>query len=201
MRSEGVREIMGQVQITSTAHCLPPRPHYPHPHHRTSINTPPHPPSISRLRDIKHIQMLSVQAFDAAEQVVDAFKALTDKEFCPPAALPITDHFEDTWIEQPSRWNSCCSSTFALQMWSCFRRMQQDVPKANNTIEGWHRASFQPVSVTQPTLWKFIKQWKESNYYYYYYYYYNYYYIPDSKPQLGEPDAKNPKATAGKTAQ
>ena len=28
-----------------------------------------------------------------------------------------------------------------------------------------------------------------------------YYYIPDCKPQLGELDAKNPKAPAGKTAQ
>ena len=33
------------------------------------------------------------------------------------------------------------------------------------------------------------------------YYYYYYYYIPDCKPQLGELDAKNPKAPAGKTAQ
>ena len=32
-------------------------------------------------------------------------------------------------------------------------------------------------------------------------YYYYYYYIPDCKPQLGELDAKNPKAPAGKTAQ
>ena len=31
--------------------------------------------------------------------------------------------------------------------------------------------------------------------------YYYYYYIPDCKPQLGELDAKNPKASAGKTAQ
>ena len=30
---------------------------------------------------------------------------------------------------------------------------------------------------------------------------YYYYYIPDCKPQLGELDAKNPKAPAGKTAQ
>ena len=51
--SEAVREIMGQVQITSTAHCLPPRPHHPPPHHRTSINTSPHPPSISHFRDIR----------------------------------------------------------------------------------------------------------------------------------------------------
>ena len=36
---------------------------------------------------------------------------------------------------------------------------------------------------------------------YIYNYYYYYYYIPDYKPQLGEPDAKNPKAPAGKTAQ
>ena len=36
---------------------------------------------------------------------------------------------------------------------------------------------------------------------YYHYYYYYYYYIPDCKPQLGEIDAKNPKAPAGKTAQ
>ena len=31
--------------------------------------------------------------------------------------------------------------------------------------------------------------------------YYHYYYIPDCKPQLGEPDPKNPKVPAGKTAQ
>ena len=36
---------------------------------------------------------------------------------------------------------------------------------------------------------------------YFYYYYYYYYYIPNCKPQLGEPDAKNPKAPAGKTSQ
>ena len=36
MGSEGVQEIMGQAQITSTAHCLPLRPHHPPLHHRTT---------------------------------------------------------------------------------------------------------------------------------------------------------------------
>ena len=32
-------------------------------------------------------------------------------------------------------------------------------------------------------------------------FYHYYYYIPDCDPQLGEPDAKNPMAPGGKTAQ
>ena len=59
-----------------------------------------------------------------------------------------------------------------------------------------------PAAVERPdqsTLnWKTIsfrlKQRYSLNYYYYYY-------IPDCKLQLGELDAKNPKAPAGKTAQ
>ena len=69
MGSEGVREIMGghfgKYGIrTGTGNngtgpnhlhssLSPTKPHHPAPHHRKSINTPPRPPSISRLRDIR----------------------------------------------------------------------------------------------------------------------------------------------------
>ena len=44
------------------------------------------------------ICLFSALAFFPVEQVVDAFKALSDEEHFSPEALPIIDYFEDTWI-------------------------------------------------------------------------------------------------------
>ncbi|XP_064081858.1 uncharacterized protein LOC135198215 [Macrobrachium nipponense] len=84
-----------------------------------------------------NIRMLLALAFVPADRVVETFSALMDENIFPAEALPIVDYYEDTWIGRPGRRNTRRQTKFEIEMWSCFERIQEDLPKMNNIIEGW----------------------------------------------------------------
>ena len=81
-----------------------------------------------------------------------------DENIYPVEALPIVDYYEDTWIGRPGRRNTRRPPKFEIEMWSCFERVQEDLPKTNNVIEGWHRTFLHQVSGCHPTIWKFLAE-------------------------------------------
>ncbi|XP_029645758.1 uncharacterized protein LOC115219713 [Octopus sinensis] len=106
------------------------------------------------------IRMLLALAFVPTEQVYDAFGALVDEAVYPPEALPVVDYFEDTWLGRPCIRNGRRPPIFDLKMWSCFDRVQQNLPETNNAIEVWHRAFLHQVSANRSTIWRFIEELK-----------------------------------------
>ena len=101
------------------------------------------------------IRMLLALAFVPVDKVTESFEALLDSDIYPSIVNPILDYFEDSWIGRPSRRHRR-SPLFEISMWSCFERVNTDLPRTNNALEGWHRAFLQQMSSHHPTIWKFL---------------------------------------------
>ena len=46
---------------------------------------------------------------------------------------------------------------FALELWNMFHRTFQDLPRTNNSLEGWHRSFQASASACHPVFWKFLE--------------------------------------------
>ena len=45
---------------------------------------------------------------------------------------------------------------FAIGVWNMFRRTDDELPRTNNSVEGWHRSFQCSLSACHPTFWKFL---------------------------------------------
>ena len=65
--------------------------------------------------------------------------------------------FEDTYICRHRRNAPRRTAMFLVVPWNMFHRTDGEIPRTNNSVEGWHR-SFQPhVSSCHPILWKLLQ--------------------------------------------
>ena len=46
---------------------------------------------------------------------------------------------------------------FCLQLWNMYERVMQDLPRSNNSVEGWHHAFNNRVSTRHPSTVKLTK--------------------------------------------
>jgi len=67
------------------------------------------------------------------------------------------DYFETTWIGAV-RLNSRRQPLFPIRCWNVFHRVQHDLPRTNNSIEGWRNAFSKRVSMSHPTLRRLVKK-------------------------------------------
>ncbi|XP_025191694.1 uncharacterized protein LOC112591944 [Melanaphis sacchari] len=70
--------------------------------------------------------------------------------------FPLTDYFEDTWISRPNRRRTRRPPTFSLALWNQYDATLADLPKTNNSVEGWHRAFSSLLGASHPTIWRLI---------------------------------------------
>ncbi|KAL8580683.1 hypothetical protein ACOMHN_004725 [Nucella lapillus] len=47
---------------------------------------------------------------------------------------------------------------FDVTMWNVYNRVGDNLPRTNNSVEGWHRAFDQRMSVTHPTLGRLVSK-------------------------------------------
>ena len=45
---------------------------------------------------------------------------------------------------------------FPIKLWNVFQRTDAELPRTNNSTEGWHRSFNAQVSSYHPTFWKFL---------------------------------------------
>ncbi|KAK9736154.1 hypothetical protein QE152_g12808 [Popillia japonica] len=107
--------------------------------------------------------MLPAVAFVPTESVVEVFETLCENGIFPPEAQEVVDYFEDTWIGGPHRrqrrplqfdldmWN-----LYQSIMWNLYQSILEDLPKTNNSVEGWHRGFAERIGAMHPNIWKFI---------------------------------------------
>ena len=107
-----------------------------------------------------NIRMLSALAFLPPNRVVEGFNLLIDENIIPGEADSVLDYFEDNWIGRPDRRGRRRAPKYNVDMWSCFERVEKDLPKTNNSVEGWHRGFLQQVSSYHPSIWKFLSALK-----------------------------------------
>ncbi|CAF4612585.1 unnamed protein product [Rotaria socialis] len=58
----------------------------------------------------------------------------------PVYVLDFVDYFEDTFIGRVIRNNRRRAPPFSVNMWNCFSRLDEELPRTNNSSEGWNRA-------------------------------------------------------------
>lgn len=108
-----------------------------------------------------NIRHLSALAFVPVDYLVESFDILCDNNVFPPEAQPVLDYFEDTWIGRPDRRQRRRAPRFSHNMWNCYEGVLQNLPKTNNSLEGWHRGFQEQVCADHPNIWKFISAIKK----------------------------------------
>ena len=90
-------------------------------------------------------------AIEGFEELIDTIRILYDDE-----ADDLLQYFEDTYMDRYRRNAPRRPVLFAIILWNIFNRTDDELPRANNSIEGWHRSFKDHVSACHPVFWKFL---------------------------------------------
>jgi len=108
------------------------------------------------------LRFLIALAFVPPEDVAATFEHLmripffTDNE---ELLQEFTTYFESTWIGKMNRAGTQrLSPKFAIELWNCFHSVLEDLPKTNNTCEGYHNGLAACLGAAHPTIYKLIKE-------------------------------------------
>ena len=96
------------------------------------------------------VRMIAALAFVPSDDVVRAFEALQDA--APAEARPILDYFEDNYIGRLLRHDRRREPPNAIPLWNMHGRAIDDLPKTNNSVEGWHRKMASAVTCHHPNI-------------------------------------------------
>ena len=69
----------------------------------------------------------------------------------------VLDYFEDNYIGRQRRGRPRDTPMFPISVWNMVDRVENDLPRTNNSIEGWHHRFNLNMDGAHPTLWKFIE--------------------------------------------
>ena len=100
------------------------------------------------------VRIVAALAFVPVADVVNSFEELQDK--VQSHSTPVLDYFEDNYIGIKLR-RARANPPFAHAVWNVHERAEQELPRTNNNIEGWHRRLQAVVSAYDPSIWKCIK--------------------------------------------
>ena len=82
-----------------------------------------------------------------------SFKEL--QEDMPEDLVPIAEYVEDTYIGRRRR-HARRSPTYSIEIWNMKERAEDELPKTNNRIEGWHNKLQAAIGAKNPSLWTLI---------------------------------------------
>lgn len=99
------------------------------------------------------IRSLAALAFVPVNDIVEAFEAVA--VIIPLAAQPVVDYFEDTYIGRQHSGGRR-EPMFSHTMWNVRERLINNLPRTNNSIEGWHMHMQANVSAYHPNFWQFL---------------------------------------------
>ncbi|CAF1483628.1 unnamed protein product, partial [Rotaria sordida] len=58
----------------------------------------------------------------------------------PDSLIDFIDYFENTYVGRIIRGSRRRCPRFSISMWNCFSRLDQQLPRTNNSAEGWNKA-------------------------------------------------------------
>ena len=82
-----------------------------------------------------NVRMISALSFVPVEDTHDAFNTLA--EHCGEAEQPVLDYFETYYIGELRR-GRYRTPMFPHSLWNMHTRVQRNLPRTNNYLEGWH---------------------------------------------------------------
>ena len=101
----------------------------------------------------ENIRMIPAIAFVPIGDIVTAFEELS--QHCAGHEEVILDYFEENYIGAQRRGRRR-NPLFSHELWNVNRRVEANLPRTNNMLEGWHRHFNRCFPAAHPTIWKFI---------------------------------------------
>lgn len=99
------------------------------------------------------MRMIPALAFVPIDEIINVFEEL--QEAMSPEGIPVLDYFEDSYIGRKRRRNRAVP-LFPHEIWNVNERVVGNLPRTNNTVEGWNRKMQAAVSCHHPNIWRFI---------------------------------------------
>ena len=104
-----------------------------------------------------HLRMISALAFLPPNDVQNSFDqlaALIRNQYGNDADV-VLDYFEDHYVGRFRVNAQRGMPTFPIDSWNTFHRTDDELPRTNDAVEGWHRGFQAHVSACHPVFWKF----------------------------------------------
>ena len=106
------------------------------------------------------MRMIAAVAFVPVDDVPEAFYDI-EREIRDTYDINgvdvILDYFEDNYIGRQRRGRPRDIAMFPIEIWNMHHRTQDDLPRTNNHIEGWHRRFACNCDCCHPTVWKLVR--------------------------------------------
>ena len=106
---------------------------------------------------IKKFQGLAFVPADDVIAVYDELVNSLDEDLANEVLERFLIYFETTWIG-PEHRGRRRRPLFDIKLWNVRGRVEDDLPRTNNSVEGWHRAFDQRINVTHPSKSKLVKK-------------------------------------------
>ena len=106
-----------------------------------------------------HLRMIRALVFLPLNDVQNSFDQLAAL-ICDQygnSADGVLNYFEDNYVGRLSVNALRGISTFPIDFWNMFHRTDDELPRTNNAVEGWHRGFQAHVSACHPVFWKFLE--------------------------------------------
>ncbi|XP_066963162.1 uncharacterized protein [Macrobrachium rosenbergii] len=100
------------------------------------------------------IRMIPALAFVSPDTVIEEFETL--QETLPPETDPVIDYFEDTYISRKRR-HARRTPRFPVSTWNMYDLVVDDIPRTNNSLEGWHDHMQASITSFHPNIWKCLE--------------------------------------------
>ena len=107
-----------------------------------------------------NIRMIASLSFLPIEDTIQAFEVLANH--AGNIEQPILDNFETTYIGELRRGRRL-QSLFPHALWNMNVRVQEDLPRTNNDLEGWHTRFSGSFLHHHAHIWKFIDKLKQDS--------------------------------------
>ena len=112
---------------------------------------------LARYRDdvefVQEVRMIAALSFVPVNDVIDAFNALAGN--ADANLQPILDHIEDNYIDHMRRGHFR-PARFPMSMWNMHDRVLDNLPRTNNSVEGWHHAFAASCGGHHLNFWRFL---------------------------------------------
>jgi hypothetical protein len=105
-----------------------------------------------------YTKMLLALAFIPIIDVPDAFDELNENR--PDELDAVYDYWEDTYVDRKRR-NLRAPPRFCVECWNVRDRVENGLPRTNNSVEGWHHAFQHTVDCNHPNLYKLVEHFKQ----------------------------------------
>lgn len=102
-----------------------------------------------------HIKMLGSLAFVPPSDVVNSFEEIMEDGDFPEEVTDLYDYFEKTYIGRRMR-RGRRAPRFPIATWNQHSRVDGNLPRTNNLLEGWHSGIQNSLLGKNPTVWRFL---------------------------------------------